>query len=132
MGDYVSMQVWGRSGMVRDFCSMAVWRDGYVIGGTLYHNHHPETGVIELTSAATSRAWLARPVVNAMFHLPFDMLGCQLCALRVSERNLPMISIARRFGFEETRIARLRGRDEAEMIFTITDDVWISHRMRVA
>jgi RimJ/RimL family protein N-acetyltransferase len=44
--------------------------------------------------------------------------------LRVSERNKTMIGIARKFGFSETYIPRLRGRDEGEFIFSLTDDAW--------
>lgn len=50
-----------------------------------------------------------------------------MVVLRVSERNAGMISIAERFGFTRHRIPRLRGRDEAEIIFTLTDNDWRAH-----
>ena len=103
---------------------MGVFEDGDLVAGTLYHNWHPENGVIELTSASTTRKWLTKRVVNAMFHLPFHTLDCQMCVLRVSERNKVMVHIARSFGFGEVFIPRLRGRDEGEFIFTFTDDQW--------
>jgi RimJ/RimL family protein N-acetyltransferase len=124
VGDFVSRLIWGEPGRVADYCSMGVFDRGELVAGTLYHNWHPSAGVVELTSAATSKRWLTRPVIKAMFDLPFETFGCQMVALRVSERNLPMIRIARRFGFDEVLIPRLRGRDEGEFIFAFTDDQW--------
>ncbi len=66
-------------------------------------------------------------MLKAMFGYPFDQLGCQMVVLRVSERNAVMTGIAKRFGFTSHRIPRLRGRDEAEILFTLTDDEWRSH-----
>jgi hypothetical protein len=59
---------------------------------TLYHNWQPDSGVIELTSASTDRRWLTKTVVKAMFHMAFAMIGAQLVALRVSERNTGMVA----------------------------------------
>lgn len=98
------------------------------IGAVVFNNWSPEDGTIEMSAAADSKRWLTRSVLNAMFNFCFHECGCQLVALRVSERNSGMIEIARRFGFSETRIDRLRGRDEAEIIFTFTDDAWTAHR----
>lgn len=105
---------------------MAVLEDGALIAGTLYHNWQPEEGVIELSSFSNSRRWLTKSVVRCMFTGPFKVLGCQMVVLRVSELNENMIGIARKFGFEETYIPRLRGRNEGEMIFRYTDDQWRS------
>jgi len=113
---------------IKDFCSMGVFEDGDLIAGTLYHNYHPESGVIELSSASVSKRWLTKSVINAMFFLPFTRLGCQLVVLRVSERNKTMIGIARKFGFSEVYVPRLRGRDESEYIFTMNDDEWRASR----
>jgi len=109
---------------INDFCSMGVFEDGDLIAGTLYHNYYPDYGIIELSSASISKRWLTKSVINAMFFMPFTRLGCQMIVLRVSERNKIMIGIARKFGFEETFIPRLRGRDEGEFIFTLTEEAW--------
>lgn len=115
---------------INEYCSMGVFDDGELVAGTLYHNYYPDYGVIELSSASISKRWLTKPVINAMFFLPFDRLGCQLVVLRVSERNKSMVAIARKFGFEEVYIPRLRGRDEGEFIFTLTNDAWNAHKVR--
>lgn len=99
-----------------------------LIAGVVYHNYNPEAGVIELSAASTSRLWLTRPVLKAMFSYPFEQIGCQMAVLRVSERNPAMVSIALRYGFKSHLIPRLRGRDEAEHILTLTDDDWRANR----
>lgn len=100
-----------------------------LVAAIVFHNWQPEEGVIEMSTASESKRWLTRPMINAMFNFCFEECGCQLVVLRVSEHNTAMIGIARRFGFSETRIERLRGRDEAEIIFTFTDDAWREHRV---
>lgn len=109
---------------ISEYCSMGVFEDGKLIAGTLYHNYYPEYGIVELSSASISKRWLTKNVINAMFFLPFTRLACQMVVLRVSERNKIMIGIARKFGFSETFIPRLRGKDEGEFIYTLTDDAW--------
>lgn len=131
VGDFVSRIVWGNDGALEKYCTMAVIENGSLIAGTVYHNYHPSEGVIELTSGSLSKKWLTRPVIRAMFSLPFVRLGCQLVVLRVSERNNGMCKIARKFGFDETYIPRLRGRDEGEMIYTLTDDQWFASNYNV-
>jgi len=102
--------------------------DGELVGGTVFHNWEPEAGVIELSTAATTPRWLTPTVLHAIFAYPFEHLGCQMVVLRVAERNARMRRIAERFGFDAYPIPRLRGRDEADIIYTLTDDQWRSTR----
>jgi len=127
-GAFVSQLCFGMPDQIERFCSMAVFHGEQLVAGTLFHSWHPESGVIELTSASTDRRWLTKTVVKAMFHMAFAMIGAQLVALRVSERNTGMVEIAQRFGFQGTLIPRLRGRTESEWIFTLTDDDWRASR----
>ena len=114
VGDFVSRLCFGAPGGFDRFASMGVFDDGSLIGGTVYHNWQQGSGVIELSSAATSRRWLQPHVIRAMFAFPFDGMSAQMVGLRVSENNKVMISIARRFGFDGYFIPRLRGRNEGE------------------
>lgn len=98
--------------------------NGELIGGTVFHNYSPETRVIEMTTASTSPRWLTPKTLHAIFAIPFEQWCCQMVVLRVSERNERMVRIAQRFGFDGFLIPRLRGRDEAEWLFTLTDDAW--------
>lgn len=128
IGDFVSNIIYGRPGRIENYCSMAVVDDGVIIAGVLYNNYHPKEGVIEMHAGALSKKWLTRPVLRAMFSHAFDKFQCQLCVLRVSERNKPMLRIAKSYGFQQYIIPRLRGRDEAECILTLSDDDWRSNR----
>lgn len=98
--------------------------DGELIGGTVFHNWSPETGVIELTTASTSARWLSPKVLHAIFAIPFNQWACQMVLLRVAESNTRMVRIAQRYGFDGHLIPRLGGRDEGLWIFTLTDDQW--------
>ncbi|MCH4542715.1 GNAT family N-acetyltransferase [Ochrobactrum sp. A-1] len=102
--------------------------DGRLAGAVVFHNYEPRAGVIEMSAASLSRRWLNRPVLQRMFDYVFDDAGCQMVVMRVSERNAPMIRIARAYGFSEVLIPRLRGRDHNEFIFTLTDDDWKASR----
>ena len=121
---FVSKEIYGNYNSFEKYCTMGVFRDGNIIAGTVYHNYHEKEGVIELSSASIDKKWLTRQVIRAMLWLPFNRLGCQLAVLRVGESNKTMIGIARKFGFNETFIPRLRGRNEGEYIFTLSDDDW--------
>lgn len=127
VADFVSCHIEGCERGFSAFTTMGVIDNDTLVAGVVFHNYAPEAGVIELSAASTSRRWLTRPVLKAMFGYPLDEIGCQMLLLRVSENNTGMIAIARRFGFDSYRIPRLRGRDEAEIIFTLTDTDWRTH-----
>lgn len=114
----LGIRQWGES------YSIANVRDQFIMGASVLHNWYPETGVVEITSASDSPRWMDRKMINAVFSYAFDVLKCQLVVLRVSEINTSMIDIAKRLSFEGYLIPRLRGRDEAEWIFTLSDDEW--------
>lgn len=129
VGDFISTIVWGEPARLGEYCTMGVFDKGELVAGTAYNNWEPDSGVIELVSGSTTARWLTRPVVRAMFYLPFVLLGSRLVALRVSEHNETMRAIAMRFGFEETIIPRIRADNEAECVYTLTADDWSKHRM---
>lgn len=112
--------------------AIGVLEDGQLIGGTVFHNWAPEAGVIEMSSAATSPRWLGRSMLRAIFGYVFDQLECQMVVMRVSERNERMVRIAQKFGFDGHLIPRLRGRDEAEWLFFLTEEQWRQHPLAKA
>lgn len=128
IGDFVSTVIWGVPGQFENYCALGVLDGDILIAGVVYHNHYPDAGVIELSTGSISKRWLTGPVLRAIFALPFDSFGCQLCVIRVSERNAAMLRIAKSVGFTDHIIPRLRGRGEAEHILTLTDDDWRQSR----
>jgi hypothetical protein len=128
LGDWCAAQI-GLPRGFRDHSSMGVFDDADLIGALVFHDWQPERGLIEISGAATTPRWLTRPVLKAMFEYPFVQLGVQMVVMRVSERNamwngrgLPRLLKA--YGFNAYPIPRLRGRDEGEIIYTLTDDDW--------
>ena len=132
VGRFVCELIWQKAEAIRDYCTMGVFDGDRLVAGTVYHNWSPENGVIELSSASLTKRWLTRNVVNAMFELPFQKLGCQMVVLRVSESNDNMVCVARSFGFDEHFIPRLGGRDQGQHIFTLTDDQWSASKFKKA
>lgn len=124
LGDWVSKEIWGVAGQFENFATTEIRMDYAVIAGIVWHNYQPDCGVIELSMAAQSRRWLTRSVAIEAMRYPFEALRCQLVATRTSEHNERALRVNRWIGFEHVRIPRLRGRDEAEMIGTLTDDAW--------
>jgi len=98
--------------------------DADLVGAVVFNNYQPESGVIEMHGASVTPRWLTRPVLWAMFNYVFNDAGCQMAVMRVSERDRRLPRILTAYGFEHVTVPRLRGRDEAERIFWLTDDAW--------
>ena len=103
--------------------TMEITRGGEIIGGVVFHDYNPEAGTIGMSAAGVT-GWLTRRVIAAIHGYVFGIAGCQLAVLDVSENNSLMLRVARAVGYREHRIPRLRGRDEAAMILTLSDDDW--------
>lgn len=128
VGDWIASQL-GQSGFAGYFmCAIGVVDNGNLIGGTAFHNYYPKEGVIEMTSASINSRWLNRAMLKAIFTYVFEFLGCQMVVMRVSEHNSRMLNIADRFNFDLYTIPRLRGKNEAEVVCTLTNDQWRSSR----
>lgn len=110
------------------FTTMGVFDGETLLAVIVFNNLHTDAGVIEIHGAAETPRWLPRHVLYQMFSYPFDQLGCQSVIMRVSERNTRLLRILTAYGFENVTIPRLRGRDEGERIFWLTDDAWRSNR----
>lgn len=122
---WVADVIWPGAGKGFGNCQgMAVIDGETLIGGAIWHNYEPEAGVVEISSGSTSKRWLNRQTLNVMFGVPFYEWNCQAIVLRVSDLDKPMHRMLTAVGFERYRIPRLRGRDEAENVFVLTDEVW--------
>lgn len=106
------------------YTTMGVFDGDNIVAAIVYNNWQPEARVIEFHGAGITPRWLTRPVLHAMFEYPFEQLGCQMVVTRNSERNTRLHRQLRAYGFDSVVIPRLRGRDEGECIFWLTDDDW--------
>ena len=124
VADFVTRHIPGCSRGFGNAKTIGVVEDGRLIAGVVFHDWRPETGVIQMSAAAISPRWLAPKVLHAIFAYPFEVCGVQMVVLLVKEGNDRMKRIAERFGFTGYSIPRLAGRNEAEIIYTLTDDAW--------
>lgn len=99
-----------------------------LVGGVVYHNYSAEKGVIEFSGASVSPKWYGRNMLHVMFSYPFDQLECQMIFTRNSELNTRLHRQLKAYGFDLHRIERGRGRNEAEMLWTLTDEQWRNSR----
>lgn len=102
---------------------------GDLVAGMVYHEFNPEAGLMEISGASTTPRWLTRSVLYSMFSYPFDRAGCQAVAMRVSANNVMwngrgLPRLLKAYGFHETRIPRLFGRNEDGILFMLYDDEW--------
>ena len=104
--------------------TLGVFRDSTLIGAAIYHNWNPQFGVIEISGAATDSRWLTRSVLREMYRYPFEQLGCQMVVQRTPATNERLLGILARLDFDFIEIPRLRGRNEAETVCTLTDDAY--------
>lgn len=105
-------------------------REGKLVAGVVYHNWDEAAGVIEISSASICRDWATKTAIRRIFEYPFDQIGCQMCIARISENNTRARRIWKAFGATEYKIPRLRGRDEAETIHTLTIEAWRSGKFK--
>lgn len=124
LGDWCAAQIGQPRPFQEPYVTMGVFRGRELIAVILYNNYQPEAGVIEFHGAGTTPRWLSRPVLKAMFEYPFEQLGCQMVVTRNSERHTRLLRILTAYGFDHVLIPRLRGREEGERIFWLTEEMW--------
>jgi RimJ/RimL family protein N-acetyltransferase len=129
LAKWVADRIW--PGKMRDFgnCqAMAVVEGDRLISGVVFHNYEPDSQVIELSAASTSKRWLTRETLRKMFAYPFEECGCQAVVMRCDPEDAPMRRMLIAYGFEMFVLPRLRGRDKDENVFILTDDAWLSNK----
>lgn len=98
-----------------------------LIAGIVYHNYEPEAGIIEISGAAIDRHWMTKHVRQFMYDYPFLDCNVQMIVQRNSANNEHLNNQLRRWGFNEIRVPRGKGRNEDLIVFTLTDDQWAVH-----
>lgn len=123
-----------RLGMARPFrepyTTMGVFDGEALVAVLLFENFRPEDGTVEIGGAATSRMWMTRLVMNEIAEFVFRGLGCQMAIFRVPSSSKSVCALLKRAGMAFVEIPRLRGRDQPEHFFMMTDDAWDQNRLR--
>ena len=108
--------------------TMGVFGNAGIVAVVAYHDWNPDAGTIAMSAYSSSKKWLNRDVLFKMHEYPFVQIGCQAVVLQVSEHNKNMLRIAKAYGYEQHRIPRLRGKNEAEIINILSDETWRESR----
>lgn len=110
--------------------ALGVAHDGRVVGGMVFHNWSPEFGTIEISAAADDPRWLTREVINMALDYVFDGAGCQMVMAQQDPENKRAVRLWKALGAQEYIIPRLRGRNNAGSIVTLTDDAWARSKFK--
>lgn len=134
--------IYGADAVVAQFVGQLIGEPGFgnckaigfakgreLVAGMVYHNWRPDAQIIEMSGASTTRRWTTKAVIRTIFGYPFDTVGCQMVVARHSEHNTRVRRIWTALGAQETVIPRIRGRDEAEVIATLTVEAWRSNKL---
>lgn len=126
---WIAARIWGEGqAFPGKILCFGVFDDAGELAASIgYHNWNPAAGVIEFSGAATTPRWLTRDVLFQMFEYPFEQLQCQMTFARIAPDNTRLLRILTAYGFEATRLPRMRGRDRDEILMTLTDDAWRSN-----
>ena len=108
--------------------TMGVFDGPKLVAVMVYHAFDRAAGVCEMSGAALTPRWLTRKVLKEMFAYPFEQLGCQTVAMRVSAKDNRLLRILTEYGFLCYTLPRLRGRQEDENVFLLTDDKWRNNK----
>jgi RimJ/RimL family protein N-acetyltransferase len=104
--------------------------DGALVGGMIYNNYDPESGVIEMSGAAINKRWLNKKTLHGLFAYPFDGLHCQMVMMRNSADDKPLHRMLSNYGFSRWDIPRFLGREKNGVLWALTDDDWRSNRFQ--
>jgi RimJ/RimL family protein N-acetyltransferase len=100
-----------------------------LIAALVFENYRSADGTVEIGGAATTPKWMSRTIMREMAEYVFGNLRCQMAVFRVPERNSHVVDMLKRVGMEFIQIPRLRGRNESEYFFLMTDDGWDQNRL---
>jgi RimJ/RimL family protein N-acetyltransferase len=104
--------------------AVGIVRDGEMVGGILYNNFHPTYQHIEMSIATTGPGWATRPILRALFAVPFEQYGVRrVGALTPHTGPVVAINMLPRLGFVREGTLRhwyAQGRHAA--VFSMTVD----------
>jgi hypothetical protein len=120
---WASKQIFGDYKGFGPCCTMGVFDGDSLAAVVVFHNYHKREGVVELSTASTTKRWLTRAVLAEMFKIAFDGLDCQLVVIRIPETS-HMRPMLKSYGFNCYEIPNLRGRGQSEFVHTLSDTDW--------
>jgi hypothetical protein len=98
---------------------------GTLIAGIVYHNYHPEAGVIEMSLAALPNAqWRTRETLRRMYAYPFEQIGVQMVMHMTAASDERVLRQLATIGYMLVTVPRLLGRDRDGVLCLFTREAW--------
>lgn len=113
VGPWVQSRIPGH--IYRSEPTIGVIIDGKIAAGVVYGNFNGVHCEASIAADPGSR-WANKSVLFAIFHYPFEQLGCQAISVLVAMSNLPSLNLATKLGFEPEAIVRLAAHDGGDLI----------------
>jgi len=127
--DYVSFRISRRPQHTFGPCgSLGIRRGDTILGVVVFHNWMPEHGIIELSAAADSAAWLCKRSIREIMTICFVQHACQQIVSRMAVDNDRAIKIYDFLGFDTIILPNMRGRGKHEQLRLLTDEQWAKHK----
>ena len=98
--------------------------DGRLVGGIVYHDYNPQSGVIMLAAAATSPRWLTRETLRRMYEYPFSQLGVQMVAQPTPADNERLLRQLAALDYMFVLVPRMFGRERDGVLALFTREAW--------
>ena len=124
--------IWGRNNDFGPCGSMGIFKGSELIAAIIFHGWQQEYGVIEISAAAKSPAWLTRKSIQEIMMICFDQHNCQQIVSRMSTDNERAIKIYKYLGFDSVLLPNMRGSGKHEWLMLLQRDQWNAHKLRKA
>lgn len=79
---------------------------GEILGAVCFHGYQPEFKSIEVSTAAGSKRWLTKHIIQQIFGYPFVQLGCERVAAITPRRAKDARAFLKTFGFKLEGVGR--------------------------
>jgi len=105
--------------------------DGRLIAGIVYHNWHPDAGVIEMSVAALPNVrWRTRETLRRMYEYPFEQIGAQMVLHTTSADDERVLRQLATIGHMLVTVPRLLGPDRDAVLCLFTREAWEQCKFR--
>ena len=127
LNEFVAKRIGPRGWNSLRTASLGCFSGQEIVGATVFHDWNPEAGTMAM-SGAGEPGWMTLKHLFLAHWYIFEASNCQLAILQVSERNDRMRRTAEHFGYTGHVIPRLRGRNEAEVVYTLPVEDWLASK----
>jgi RimJ/RimL family protein N-acetyltransferase len=97
------------------YTALGVVRYGQLIGGAVYHNYIGHD--VQVSIAFDSPGWALPGTLRALFHYPFNQLGCRRMTAMIGRRNKRSRKICEGLGFKLEGV-HLKGLDGTQDVMS--------------